>query len=78
MSSQNTEPIVQYGGRLVLDSDESEDDDDGMPNKISKSQGPKKGFSGNKSIFNWKEPTTVTKQLEDVPPLFFFKTYFFA
>ena len=41
MSSGNTEPIVQYGGRLVLDSDESKDDDDGMTNKISKSKGPK-------------------------------------
>ena len=51
-SSGNTEPIVQYGGRLVLDSDESEDDDDGMPNKISKSKGPKRGFSGNKSCGN--------------------------
>ena len=51
-SSGNTEPIVWYGGRLVLDSDESEDDNDGMPNKISKSKGPKKGFSGNKSSGN--------------------------
>ena len=51
-SSGNTEPIVQYGGRLVLDSDESEDDNDGMLNKISKSKGPKKGFSGNKSSGN--------------------------
>ena len=52
MSSGNTEPTVQYGGRLVLDSDEGEDDDDSMPNKISKSKGPKKGFSGNKSSGN--------------------------
>ena len=51
-SSGNTEPIVQYGGRLVLDSDESEDDNNSMPNKISKSKGPKKGFSGNKSSGN--------------------------
>ena len=39
-SSGNTEPIVEYGGKLVLDSHESEDDDDSMPNKISKSKGP--------------------------------------
>ena len=36
----------------MLDSDESEDDDDGMPNKISKSKGPKKGFYHNKSSGN--------------------------
>ena len=36
----------------MFDSDESEDDNDGMPNKISKSKGPKKGFSGNKSSGN--------------------------